>query len=81
MLLTVFILIFLLIFKRTPSVYLVFSAGFSNLLDRVIRGGVVDFIALPMFAWKFNLADLGLTIGVIWFIYDTIIRYESRNNF
>lgn len=81
LLITLFILGFLLVLKKSLPIYLVISGGFSNLVDRIIRGGVVDYIVLPLFPWKFNLADLGITVGVIWFIYDTIIRHESGNNF
>lgn len=35
----------------------------SNLIDRIARGGVLDFIAGPWFVW--NLADLGIAIGLI----------------
>ena len=42
--------------KTTIAVSLAIGGGFSNLLDRIFRGGVVDFIGI----WKipkFNIAD------------------------
>jgi len=42
---------------------LVLAGALGNLLDRVIRGYVVDFIRVPH--WPvFNLADVWITIGV-----------------
>ncbi len=44
---------------------LVAGGGLANLVDRLVRGGVVDFIRpIGSFAW-FNLADIAITIGVL----------------
>ncbi len=46
---------------------LIFSGGFSNFLDRIFYGGVIDFILVSYknFSWPiFNLADGFITIGV-----------------
>lgn len=67
-----FILILLgVILLRRASIplVLIFTGGFSNFLDRIFWGGVVDFISLPFFPWKFNLADLGITIGIAILLY------------
>lgn len=49
--------------------FAIFFAGiFGNLLDRIIRGYVVDFINLPFFA-VFNLADIFITYGVLVLLY------------
>lgn len=55
-----------LIDKTTLNMLLVILAGgFSNLIDRLIRGFVVDFINLFPFTNfpKFNIADMYITIG------------------
>ncbi len=47
---------------------LIFGGGLANLVDRVVFGGVLDFIDLHVggLHWPaFNLADLAITIGVI----------------
>ena len=43
---------------------LIILGAFSNLLDRLLYGGVVDFIDLYFFP-VFNLADIMITAGVI----------------
>ncbi len=47
---------------------LIFGGGLANLVDRVVFGGVLDFIDLHVggLHWPaFNIADLAITIGVI----------------
>lgn len=43
--------------------YMILAGGFGNLIDRIIRGYVVDFIATPFIA-TFNIADSLVVIGV-----------------
>ncbi len=52
---------------------LIFAGGFSNLLDRLIWGCVVDFIDLKIWP-AFNLADAAITIGVVVLIFSLIMR-------
>ncbi len=42
---------------------MIISAGISNLYDRIIYGGVVDFIAVGNFP-VFNIADVIISVGV-----------------
>jgi signal peptidase II len=45
---------------------LILGGALGNLTDRVFRGEVVDY--LDVHFWPvFNLADIALTIGVVWF--------------
>jgi len=47
---------------------LIIAGGFSNILDRIIHGGVVDFISVSFNTWHwalFNIADVSINIGVI----------------
>lgn len=41
---------------------LIIGGGLSNLMDRIVRGGVVDG------RWGFNLADVAIIAGSIWLI-------------
>jgi len=43
---------------------LILGGALGNLVDRLTRGEVVDFVSLP--AWPaFNLADVSITVGVV----------------
>jgi len=49
----------------SPGIVLILSGGLSNLIDRVVHGGVFDYIDLsflPSFP-TFNIADAIITIG------------------
>lgn len=58
---------------------LMFSGGTSNLVDRVVRGSVVDFMSLGVGGLRtgiFNLADVQLMLGVGIFV----LAYREREN-
>ena len=66
------------------GISLVISGAFGNLIDRVFRGYVVDFISFTLFKREmsvFNLADACITIGVILYIISIFMEgYYERNN-
>ena len=43
---------------------LILGGALGNLIDRLTRGEVVDFVNLPFWP-AFNLADVGITLGVL----------------
>jgi len=46
------------------SIYLIFAGGIGNLIDRMFRGFVIDFVSI----WKwpsFNLADVYIAAGIL----------------
>lgn len=48
------------------SLILILSGGVGNLIDRLLRGCVVDFIKLEFINFPiFNLADISVTAGVL----------------
>lgn len=70
---------------------LVIGGGISNLVDRIVRGCVVDFIdfkiwpsltgLIPSLTWwpAFNLADAVISLGVVILIVSFIYRKNSIN--
>jgi len=87
----VLILLFGLIFVLTYSVltrwkkYDVFSklamlsiilGSLSNLLDRIMYNGVIDYISLPRFP-VFNIADGMIVVGIV---YLFIKEYGTKDN-
>lgn len=80
--LTIFILLIIIHFIKTKkhiidkktaiAISLILAGGISNLLDRIFKGAVVDFIKIDKFA-IFNLADCYIVIGWILFIIFLII--------
>ena len=59
---------------------LVISGIIGNLIDRIIRGYVVDFIGIKIFNYNFpifNFADIYIVIGILLFILIGE-KYETR---
>lgn len=62
------------------GIILILSGGISNLIDRLIRGFVIDYIDITqIFKFPiFNIADVMITIGWIFLIIGIIV-YMSEN--
>lgn len=61
---------------------LVIGGSIGNLIDRILRGAVVDFIDVKIFGYNFpifNLADTFIVIGVFLLIIE-MFRKEHRND-
>ena len=55
---------------------------YGNLLDRIIHKSVIDYLSFSIFNYSFpifNLADIGITIGVGLIILETILKKEVKN--
>ena len=53
------------------------AAAIGNAIDRARFGAVVDFIdvtRIGFFPWIFNVADSGITVGVILLLADSLRR-------
>ena len=54
------------------SVVLIFSGGVGNLIDRIFRGYVVDFLQFSFFAPVCNIADYFITVGAVMLIISVL---------
>ena len=55
---------------------------YGNLLDRIIHKSVIDYLSFSIFNYSFpifNLADIGITVGVGLIILETILEKEAKN--
>jgi signal peptidase II len=75
------LLVYLLMTKsltknQAIALSLVMGGGFGNLIDRICnQGRVVDFMNLgigPLRTGVFNVADIAITFGVIWFLFISV---------
>ena len=64
--------------KTMISLALILGGGISNLIDRICRGGVVDFIKISTFP-IFNIADSVIVIGWILLIIN-IVKFYNNND-
>ena len=58
------------------ALYLIIGGAIGNILDRVFRGYVVDFIDFHINRshwYVFNIADSAVTIGLLFLLYSSII--------
>ncbi len=57
-------------FSILISLILILSGGIGNLIDRIVRGYVIDFIDINVFNFpNFNIADISISIGIISLIF------------
>jgi signal peptidase II len=60
--------------SSTVGFALILGGALGNLIDRVVRGRVIDFVHLHYYDWNypiFNLADSAITIGVAILLLET----------
>lgn len=63
------------------GVSFILSGGISNLIDRLFRGYVVDFIDVNIFDFPcFNIADIFIVIGVVWLIIIIVKDIFCKDN-
>ena len=61
---------------------LIIGGGTSNLIDRIVRGYVVDYIDInQIFSYPiFNIADISIVLGSILLIAFVIIKTMKQEN-
>ena len=54
---------------------LILGGALGNVIDRVLIGGVVDFLDFHAFGWHwpaFNVADIGISCGAVLLVFDAL---------
>ena len=65
----------------TAAIGLIMGGALGIVFDRIRFGGVVDFLDFSgsgLFPWIFNIADAGITVGVVLLILDSFLS-ERRS--
>ena len=62
--------------KTAVAISLILAGGISNLIDRIVRGGIVDFIDVKNFA-IFNVADCYIFVGGILLVV-FLIKFNKK---
>jgi signal peptidase II len=63
------------------GVTLVLAGGSSNLVDRVVRGTVIDFVSIGVAGLRtgiFNIADFAIMIGGLLIVIGGVERKETE---
>jgi signal peptidase II len=65
----------------TVAFALIMAGAAGNLVDRLVRGRVIDFIYVHYYAWSypvFNVADSAITIGVAIILVFSIFQHDHQ---
>ncbi|PRY64268.1 signal peptidase II [Vreelandella songnenensis] len=63
------------------SLPLIIGGALGNLYDRLVHGYVVDFLSFHVSGWyypAFNVADIGITLGAIGLIWESVMGDRRR---
>ena len=82
------LLVYVLI--RTPKTYyympfsvvlsVIIAGATGNLIDRIFRGYVIDFISLDIIHFPiFNVADICVTVGLVILVFLIIFKYKDKD--
>ena len=59
---------------------LIISGSIGNIIDRIFRGYVIDFLDFNIFNFpNFNLADICIVIGIFYLLFEIIKKYIIKN--
>ncbi len=58
------------------ALFLIIMGAFSNLLDRIRFGYVIDYLYLKNFS-IFNIADVMITVGAILYLYSNYVKRKK----
>lgn len=68
---------------QTISLGMIMGGIFGNLIDRIIHHAVIDYLSFKIFSYEFpvfNLADIGITVGVAILILSMILERGKNND-
>lgn len=60
---------------------MIMGGVYGNLIDRIIHHAVIDYIAIHIFSYSFpifNLADMGITIGVVILLITSLLERKQE---
>lgn len=63
------------------SLAMIIGGALGNLYDRLVHGYVVDFLSFHAAGWyypAFNVADIGITLGAIGLIWESLFGEKRR---
>lgn len=58
---------------------LLVGGALGNLGDRLVNGGVTDFVAVTMFPYVFNVADIAITAGGMLLLFAMLRTHDAAN--
>jgi signal peptidase II len=67
--------------RLAVALALIIGGALGNLFDRLVHGYVVDFLSFHAAGWyypAFNIADIGITLGAIGLIWESIVGERRR---
>jgi lipoprotein signal peptidase len=59
---------------------LILGGAMSNLVDRLVLGGVRDFLQVPFLGVHNNLADWGIVLGLAWIVGQEMIGSKQSHD-
>ena len=62
----------------TTAVILIIGGGIGNLIDRIFRGFVIDYLSLSFFPPICNFADYCITIGAVLFVLCILFQPDKK---
>jgi signal peptidase II len=67
--------------NQSIGLTLLIAGGAGNIIDRLIWGGVIDFIYYPVLEMRGNVADIYLALAVMVIFYEAVkSTYESKKH-
>lgn len=67
--------------RLAAALALIIGGALGNLYDRLVYGYVVDFLSFHVAGWyypAFNVADIGITLGAIGLIWESLFIEKRR---